>query len=120
MLDVLFVDDEERVLDALRDALRAQRRGWRMRFAPGAPEALRLLAQHPADVIVTDLRMPGMNGADLLAAIAEQHPQTIGIVLGCWPRCHARTATAPRRSRWTRRRPSASGRQGLSRRSPHP
>jgi DNA-binding NtrC family response regulator len=81
MLDVLFVDDEERVLDALRDALRSQRRGWRMRFAPGAREALRLLDEHPVDVIVADLRMPGMNGADLLAAIAEHHPQAVGIVL---------------------------------------
>ena len=69
------------MLEALRDGLRSQRRVWRMRFTPGGREALQLLEQHPADVIVTDLRMPGMNGAELLASIAERHPRAIRIVL---------------------------------------
>jgi CheY-like chemotaxis protein len=47
MLDVLFVDDEHSVLEALRDALRSQRYAWRMRFAAGGRDALALLDQHP-------------------------------------------------------------------------
>jgi hypothetical protein len=60
MLDVLFVDDEHSVLEALRDALRSQRYAWRMRFAAGGRDALALLDQQLPDVIVTDLRMPGI------------------------------------------------------------
>ena len=59
---VLFVDDEPEVLDGLRDALRRYRRVWDMRFAGGGAEALALLEGEPADVIVTDVQMPGMDG----------------------------------------------------------
>ncbi len=78
---VLFVDDEVDVLDALRDALRRYRRVWRMRFATGGVPALVALEAEPADVIVSDIQMPGMDGAELLARVQESYPATIRIVL---------------------------------------
>ena len=56
MLRVLFVDDEARVLEALRASLRSQRRAWSMHFALGGHEALALLEVQRFEVIVSDLR----------------------------------------------------------------
>ncbi|MDY3552963.1 response regulator [Gemmata sp. JC717] len=80
-LQVLFVDDEPNVLDGLRRTLREFRREWDMRFATGGPAALAALDQAPADVVVSDMRMPGMNGDELLAEVRARHPQTVRIVL---------------------------------------
>ncbi len=70
-LRVLFVDDEPRVLAALQRMLQGRRPGWALRFAGGGAQALDLLADQPVDVVVSDLRMPGMDGAELLAAVRE-------------------------------------------------
>jgi DNA-binding NtrC family response regulator len=78
---VLFVDDEPQVLAALRDLLRAKRRDWTMRFAGGPEEALRELERAPADVVVTDLRMPQIRGSTLLALLEAWHPTTRRVVL---------------------------------------
>ncbi len=78
---VLFVDDEPNVLDGLRRTLRPLRGEWDMRFAPGGAEALTLLAAEPADVLVTDMRMPGMDGDALLAEVRRCHPHTVRVVL---------------------------------------
>ncbi len=78
---VLFVDDEVDVLDGLRDALRRYRRLWRMRFVTGGAAALAALEADPADVIVSDIQMPGMDGAELLTLVQERYPTTIRIVL---------------------------------------
>jgi HD-like signal output (HDOD) protein/CheY-like chemotaxis protein len=78
---VLFVDDETQVLDSLRDLLHRHRRQWDMDFAPGGPAALEAMARAPFDVVVSDLRMPGMDGAALLDAIRATHPGTARIVL---------------------------------------
>lgn len=81
MRRVLFVDDEVAVLDGLRDRLRKQRREWEMVFALGGDAALAECARGPFDVVVSDMRMPGMDGAALLQRIKESHPGTIRIVL---------------------------------------
>jgi HD-like signal output (HDOD) protein len=81
MMDVVFVDDEPRILDGLRRQLRGQRGAWDMRFALSGEEALRMLAERPADVVVSDMRMPGMSGGALLQAVLHQYPATIRIVL---------------------------------------
>lgn len=81
MTTVLFVDDEQRVLDALRRSLHAQRGRWRMHFACGAEPALALLAEVPVSVVVTDMRMPGMDGAELLAEVRRLQPAAARIVL---------------------------------------
>jgi HD-like signal output (HDOD) protein len=61
--------------------LRPQRLEWDMAFAPGGEAALALMAASPFDVIVSDMRMPGMDGAALLSRVREQYPQVVRIVL---------------------------------------
>ena len=78
---ILFVDDEANVLSGLRRMLRSQRKVWSMQFANGGAEALELLEQEPFDVIVSDMRMPGIDGAELLTRVAEKHPNTVRLVL---------------------------------------
>src|SRR5918912_3063921 len=78
---VLFVDDEPRVLDGLRRMLRTKRHQWQMRFAASGAEALAVLAGEPADVLVTDMRMPEMDGAALLAQVRERYPRIVRMVL---------------------------------------
>jgi len=77
----LFVDDEPRILDGLRRALRGKRSEWDMVFASAGTEALELLAQAPYDVVVSDMRMPGMDGAELLTNVSRRHPQVARVVL---------------------------------------
>lgn len=81
MRRVLFVDDEPRVLEGLQRMLRPMRREWEMSFAEGGPAALELLRAQPPDVVVSDMRMPGMDGAQFLAEVQRLHPQTVRIVL---------------------------------------
>jgi HD-like signal output (HDOD) protein/ActR/RegA family two-component response regulator len=78
---VLFVDDEQQVLDGLQNLLRKQRKQWDMGFVLGGQAALSAFASAPYDVIVSDMRMPGMDGAELLAAVRDQYPATTRIVL---------------------------------------
>ncbi len=78
---ILFVDDEPKVLDALRRMLRGMRAEWHMEFATSGPEALERMARAPFDVLVTDMRMPGMDGAQLLGEVRGRFPRTVRIVL---------------------------------------
>ena len=81
MKRILFVDDEPRVLQGLRNMLRKQRRKWHMAFVGSGAEALRALEKYDFDVVVTDMRMPKMDGAELLARAHVEHPATARIVL---------------------------------------
>lgn len=78
---ILFVDDEMKVLEGLRRMLRGLRHQWHMEFAEGGQSALEYLAREPFDVVVTDMRMPGMDGSQLLAEIARLYPATVRIIL---------------------------------------
>lgn len=89
---ILFVDDEPRVLDGLRDRLRRQRGRWEMFFVGSGQDALDLLSAQPIDVIVTDMRMPQMDGATLLHRVHDQYPHVVRIVLSG----HAELETALR------------------------
>ena len=57
------------------------RREWDMRFAGGGSEALRMMAEAPADVVVSDMRMPEMNGAQLLNEVMRLHPKAVRFIL---------------------------------------
>jgi putative nucleotidyltransferase with HDIG domain len=81
MINILFVDDEPRVLEGLQRMLRSMRGEWDMAFAGGAEEALRMLAAAPFDVVVTDLRMPGKDGAELLREVMDEYPHLVRIIL---------------------------------------
>lgn len=78
---VLFVDDEEDILSAIRSSLRKERKRFDFRFAVGGADALAQLEQRPADVIVSDMRMPGMDGAELLERAKAVCPESVRIVL---------------------------------------
>lgn len=78
---ILFVDDEENILQGLRRLLRPLRKEWDMRFASDGHEALKMLEETTCDVLVSDMRMPGMNGVRLLEEVRARHPDTIRIVL---------------------------------------
>jgi HD-like signal output (HDOD) protein/ActR/RegA family two-component response regulator len=81
MRHILFVDDDPDVLDGLRDALRPRRREWRMTFVTSGEAALGVLESEPVDVVVSDLRMPRMDGAAVLTAVARLQPDAVRIVL---------------------------------------
>jgi HD-like signal output (HDOD) protein/ActR/RegA family two-component response regulator len=78
---ILFVDDEPMVLQGLQRSLHGMRSEWDMAFASSAPEALETMARSPFDVVITDMRMPGMDGAHLLDQVKKRFPQTVRIVL---------------------------------------
>ncbi|MCC7413583.1 MAG: HDOD domain-containing protein [Gammaproteobacteria bacterium] len=81
MKSILFVDDEPNVLDGLRRMLRPMRNEWEMRFAASGAEALALLEAGPCDLVVADMRMPGMTGVELLEAVQARRPETVRIIL---------------------------------------
>lgn len=81
MKKILFVDDDPRILDGLKRMLRGQRHEWDMAFAESGKAALEILSEAPHDVIVSDMRMPGMDGAELLSRVQEAYPSTVRIVL---------------------------------------
>lgn len=81
MLRILFVDDDTSLLDSLRRMSHKQRDKWQAEFANSGAEALSIMAEHPFDVIVADMRMPKMDGGELLKSVAEQYPDTIRFIL---------------------------------------
>jgi putative nucleotidyltransferase with HDIG domain len=78
---ILFVDDEPMVLKGLQRTLRKMRDEWEMTFASSSREALDILDSGSFDVIVSDLRMPKMDGMQLLAEVKSKHPQVVRIIL---------------------------------------
>jgi HD-like signal output (HDOD) protein len=81
MINVLFVDDEPNILSALERMLRGQRSEWKMSFAGSGDEALKTLAETDIDVIVSDMKMPGMDGAELLEKVSDLHPHVVRVIL---------------------------------------
>jgi len=78
---ILFVDDEPNVLDGLRRMLRKMRDEWAMTFVASAREALEALEQAPFDVVISDMRMPEMGGAELLDEVRRRCPAAVRLIL---------------------------------------
>ena len=81
MKNVMFVDDESRILDGIRRMLYLERKRWNMEFCLGGESALKTLESKPFDIIVSDMRMPGMDGSALLTKVREISPSTVRIIL---------------------------------------
>ncbi|MBI1766219.1 MAG: HDOD domain-containing protein [Acidobacteria bacterium] len=81
MRRILFVDDEPKILQGLQRMLRPMRHEWEMSFTESGEQALAFLAERPFDVVVSDMRMPGMNGAQLLTQVRLNHPHVVRIIL---------------------------------------
>ncbi len=79
--NILFVDDDEDIISGYRRMLHSMRNQWGLYFASSGLEALEVLGNNPMDVIISDMRMPGMDGADLLAQVKKEFPQILRIVL---------------------------------------
>ncbi len=78
---ILFVDDEPEILRSLQNVLRKDRLRWNTLFAENAEAAVEIMARAPVDVIVTDMRMPMVDGAELLEQVRGAHPGTGRLVL---------------------------------------
>lgn len=95
MKRILFVDDEPHLLEGIQRMLRVQRKEWQMYFANSGKQALAMLGSDPFDVIVTDMRMPEMDGAKLLEHVQERHPGVVRIVLSGHVEMEAAMRAAP-------------------------
>jgi len=95
MKRILFVDDEVSILDGLKRMLRPMRNEWDMSFAPGGEAALSMLEATPFDVIVSDMRMPGMDGATLLEIVREKYPSLLRIILSGYTELQASLRAVP-------------------------
>jgi len=86
---ILFVDDEARILSALQRSLYKE---YRIEIAGSASDAIEAMSQHAFAVVVSDLRMPGMDGNAFLKRVKEFSPETIRILLTGWADLEAATA----------------------------
>ena len=99
MKRILFVDDERHILSGLRRQLHGLRREWTMAFAAGGPEAIEALDADAFDVVVTDMKMPGADGAQVLAHAVTTRPSCARIVLSGYadPERHRLASTCAHR-----------------------
>jgi HD-like signal output (HDOD) protein len=81
MRNILFVDDERDLLDSLRARLYKHRHDWNMKFVLSGDEAIAALEQQPFDLVVSDVRMPGMDGGQLLTVVKQRWPTAMRIIV---------------------------------------
>jgi CheY-like chemotaxis protein len=79
---LLLVDDEERILGALRRSLR--REGYELVLARTPREALERLDEGAFDAVLSDHKMPGMTGTELLAEVARRQPRAARVLVTGW------------------------------------
>ncbi|MBK7105405.1 MAG: HDOD domain-containing protein [Ignavibacteriae bacterium] len=80
-LSVLFVDDSENVLSGIRRMMYPMNKEWKLLYANGRNEAINILDNNHVDVIVSDIRMPGIDGTQLLQEVKDKFPRIIRITL---------------------------------------
>jgi HD-like signal output (HDOD) protein/CheY-like chemotaxis protein len=78
---ILFVDDESAILDAMQNLLRKERKRWDLEFVNGGEAGLAAMQKQPFDIVVSDMRMPGMDGAEFLTRIKAEWPAAGRMVL---------------------------------------
>ncbi len=78
---LLFVDDDPMVLDGLRRALHNMCQTWEMQFVGSAAAALTALEKEPYDAVISDMRMPIMDGAQLLEQVKQRYPDVVRMIL---------------------------------------
>ncbi len=78
---ILFVDDEKGILDSIKVVLRKYRKIWEVLLASSMEEALEIVESNNIDILISDFRMPGKSGLDLLELIRKDHPNIIRIIL---------------------------------------
>jgi len=78
---ILFVDDQPNILAGIRRMLHKMRDEWNMEFCESGKEALALMEKQPFDLVVSDMMMPEMNGAQLLKKVRELYPGTVRFIL---------------------------------------
>lgn len=81
MISILFVDDEINILEGIRNTLRKRMNTWNVGFAESGAAALEILSQAKYDIIVSDMRMPGMDGATLLERVHDLYPEMTRFIL---------------------------------------
>lgn len=81
MRDILFVDDDRDLLDSLKARLYKHRRDWNMNFVVSGDEAIAALERQRFDLVVSDVRMPGMDGGQLLTVVKQRWPTSMRIIV---------------------------------------
>lgn len=79
--NILFVDDEVKILRGLRRMLYPLQSEWNMFFAESGQQALDCFEKHDIAVLISDMRMPHMNGFELLQVVRERYPDSIRVML---------------------------------------
>lgn len=79
--NILFVDDDENVINGIRRQLRPYREQWQLFFAQSGNQALQLMQHTPVDLIISDMLMPEMQGNELLRQVGKLYPGTIRVIL---------------------------------------
>jgi DNA-binding NtrC family response regulator len=88
---ILFVDDDIHILESIRCLLQEHRDEWDMHFAQGGEAALRVCGQYKFDAVVSDMRMPGMDGVTLLTHIQTIFPAAARLILSGYADARHRT-----------------------------
>ncbi|WP_447977091.1 HDOD domain-containing protein [Candidatus Nitrospira bockiana] len=81
MRKILVVDDDAAARERLERTLLVFQQEWSVVFVASGQEALTALAQQPCDVVMSDMRMPGMDGAQLLGEVRNRHPHIVRMLL---------------------------------------
>jgi len=80
MKNILFIDDDPHFLDGLRALMRKKRNEWEVSCAKGGEEGLAMLEEKNFDIVISDMRMPKMNGAQVLEAVQQRQPGAVRVI----------------------------------------